>query len=353
MIVNLRVSFLLTFHFYFLIASAQTKIAQQKSKVMHPDFAIAIHGGAGNLAKRNFTLQQETNFKNKMSEALKLGYDLLEKGDNGINVVEAVIKILEDSPLFNAGKGSVFTHDGTNEMDAAIMDGKTLKAGAVAEVRTIKNPISAAKAVMEKSDFVFLSGRGAEQFAMEQQLEMADSSYFFTKERWDQFMMIRDSTKAKPDLSDTTGYSAPGDNNEKFGTVGCVVLDRYGNLAAGTSTGGIVNKRYGRIGDSPVIGAGTYANNKTCAVSCTGHGEDFIRKVAAYNVSALMEYKGLKLSEATYEIIMNKLKKPKVKGGLIAIDRFGNISMRFNTHGMFRGYADKHGNIVTHIYEKD
>lgn len=320
---------------------------------MHSDFAIAIHGGAGNLIKRNFTPQKENEYREKLTEALKLGYDRLANGDRGIDVVEAVIKILEDSPLFNAGKGSVFTHEGTNEMDAAIMDGKTLKTGAVAEVRTIKNPISAAKAVMEKSEFVFLCGRGAEQFAKEQQLEMADSAYFFTQERWNQLIRVRDSIKSSPDAADTTGDKRTGETFEKFGTVGCVVLDRFGNLAAGTSTGGIVNKRYGRIGDSPIIGAGTYANNNTCAVSCTGHGEDFIRKVAAYDVSALVEYKGLSLSEATFQVIMNRTKNPKVKGGLIAIDRFGHVSMRFNTNGMFRGYADKHGNIVTHIYEKD
>jgi beta-aspartyl-peptidase (threonine type) len=278
-----------------------------------------------------------------------VGYTILDTGGRSIDAVEAVIKILENSPLFNAGKGSVFTNDGKNEMDAAMMDGKNLKAGAVAGVRTIKNPISAAKKVMQKSKFVFISGKGAEQFAKEQGLEIVDTSYFFTEERWKQLIQVRDSAKADSVKTDTTGF-APNIKEEHYGTVGCVALDRHGNLAAGTSTGGIVNKKYNRIGDSPLIGAGTYANNKTCAVSCTGHGEDFIRIVAAKTISDLIEYKGMNVSQAAAEVIKNKLAKIKGDGGAIVIDKNGIISMPFNTTGMFRGFVDRKGKITVKIF---
>ncbi len=315
--------------------------------------AIALHGGAGNILKRNLDSLQLQACRDKMKEALLAGYDLLRKDSSSLAAVEAVIRKLEDSPLFNAGKGSVFTHDGRNEMDAAIMDGHTLRAGAVAGTRTIKNPISAAKAVMERSDFVFLSGAGAEEFSMANGLEIVDPSYFYEEERWQQLLRVRDSTISTP-KPDTTGYlQEESGQPEKFGTVGCVALDHFGNLAAGTSTGGIVNKQYNRIGDSPLIGSGTYANNSTCAVSCTGHGEDFIRAVAAYDISAMMEYKGYPLSKATYTLIMEKLKSTKGKGGVIALDRKGNISMVFNTEGMFRAYIDRKGNPVVHIFTKD
>ena len=320
---------------------------------MKSNFTIVIHGGAGNVTKKNLSHEREIEYRDKMTEVLELGYDMLLKGGTAIDVVETGIKIMEDSPLFNAGKGSVFTHAGRNEMDAAIMNGKTLEAGAVAGVRTIKNPISAAKAVMEKSKFVLLSGRGAEQFAKKHKIEIVDKSYFFDQMRWQQLLKIRNSGKTALDHSDTTGTRDPDGNIDKYGTVGCVVLDRHGNLAAGTSTGGLVNTRYNRIGDSPLIGAGTYANNETCAVSCTGHGEDFIRQVAAYDVSALMEYKNMTLKEATYEVIMNKMKRVNGRGGLIAVDSKGNFSMLFNTEGMFRGYADNLGNISMSIYNED
>lgn len=288
-----------------------------------------------------------------MTEALQLGYDMLVKGDSGVNVVEAVIKVLEDSPLFNAGKGSVFTNDGKNEMDAAIMDGKTLKAGAVAGLRTIKNPISLAKKVMEDSKFVFLSSKGAEKFAKEHGVEIVDTSYFYTQERWDDLLRIKDTSKLKSRASDTSGAIAPKGKFDKYGTVGCVVLDKYGNLTAGTSTGGTVNKKYNRIGDSPLIGAGTYAKNSTCAISCTGHGEDFIRLVAAHDVSSLIEYKKLSLDLATTEVILKKLNAINGRGGMIGIDSKGNISMKFNTSGMFRGFADKNGKIKVFIYKED
>jgi len=311
--------------------------------------ALAIHGGAGNMIKRKYTPEEEEAHKKVLNDALDLGYKMLSNGSKSIDVVEAVIKIMEDSPLYNAGKGSVFTNSGTNEMDAAIMDGSNLKCGAVTNVRRIKNPISAAKMVMKKSKFVFLSAIGAEQFAKENNLELVDTSYFFTQKRWDEMLRMKDSTNTVLD-NEGQGNIEPLDSINKFGTVGCVVIDEKGNLAAGTSTGGITNKRYNRIGDSPIIGAGTYANNKTCAVSCTGHGEDFIRIVAGYNLHALMLHKHFSLSKAADIVINKDLKAVKGRGGLIAIDKKGNITFTFNTTGMFRGSIDTKGNKTVEIY---
>ena len=333
------------------ILFSQEKEQPKTPPTMNKKFSIAIHGGAGNMAKKNLTPEKEAEYKAKLQEALQKGSDMLANGSEAVDVVEAVIKILEDSPLFNAGKGSVFTHDGKNEMDAAIMNGKTLDAGAVANVRTIKNPISAAKAILNKSKFIFLSGVGAEKFAKEKDIEIVDTSYFFYQPRWDEFIKVRDSKNTKLDHDNSSGMNEPMNSSvDKFGTVGCVVMDRYGNLAAGTSTGGIVNKNYDRIGDSPVIGAGTYANNKTCAVSCTGHGEDFIRIVAAHDVSSIMEYRKVKLKTAVSRVI-KKLTDVKGRGGMIAIDHKGNITMQFNTNGMFRGSADEKGIIDVAIYK--
>jgi beta-aspartyl-peptidase (threonine type) len=318
---------------------------------MNTNFSIAIHGGAGNMAKKNLTPEKEAEYKAILNEALEKGRSMLAEGAKSIDVVEAVIKVMEDSPLFNAGKGSVFSHEGHNEMDAAIMDGKTLDAGTLANVRTIKNPISAAKAIMQKSKFVFLSGKGAEKFANENQIEIVDTSYFFYQPRWDEYIKIRDSKKLKLDHDNSSGMLEPFNSSiDKYGTVGCVVMDRFGDLAAGTSTGGIVNKEYNRIGDSPVIGAGTYANNKTCAISCTGHGEDFIKLVAAYDVSSLMEYKKLKLKTAVARVI-KKLTEIKGRGGMIAIDHKGTIVMDMNTNGMFRGCATEKGILEVAIYK--
>jgi beta-aspartyl-peptidase (threonine type) len=311
-----------------LLSFGQAASGVNKSGSMKKKFTIAIHGGAGNLQKRNFTPEQEEEYKKVLKQALQVGYERLDAGDSAVNTVEAVIKIMEDSPLFNAGKGSVFTNEGTNEMDAAIMDGKTLKCGAITNVRTIKNPISGAKAVMQKSKFVFLSGHGADRFAKDNGVEIVDTSYFF-----EQYMI------------------QSLDSVDKFGTVGCVVLDNFGNLAAGTSTGGIVNKKYNRVGDSPIIGAGTYANNKTCAVSCTGHGEDFIRLAAAYDVSAQMEYKHLSLDKAADNVIQKKLKQIKGRGGMVAVDRKGKVVFSFNTSGMFRGYIKANGETEVKILQ--
>lgn len=339
--------------FIFLIFFIQNSVfSQQKIQKQEANFALAIHGGAGTILKKNMTPELEKEYTDKLNEALQKGYDTLSKGGSSLDAIIVSIKILEDSPLFNAGKGSVFTADGKNEMDASIMDGKTLMAGSVAGVRKIKNPITAARCVMEKSQHVMMVGSGAEQFASQCKCELADSAYFFDQKRWNQFQKIKEKELNKPVL-DTTGSIQPSESffkDEKFGTVGLVALDKYGNLAAGTSTGGMTNKKYGRVGDSPIIGAGTYANNKTCAVSCTGHGEFFIRSVVAYDVSALMEYKGLSLADAANEVIMKKLVSLGAEGGLIAIDRKGNITMPFNSAGMYRGYMKSDGKKEILIY---
>jgi L-asparaginase / beta-aspartyl-peptidase len=292
-----------------------TKSLPQTDK---PRYVIVIHGGAGNIDKDQLSIKEQNQYKEALAKALELGRKMLEEGNTAIEVVEAVIMNLEDCPLFNAGKGSVFTYEGKNEMDASIMDGRTLNAGAVSGVRKIKNPISAAVAVMNNSDHVMLSGRGAEKFAVEQNLKVVDPSYFYTEKKYQYYQKRMQS--------------------DKYGTVGCVVMDMDGNLAAGTSTGGMTMKRWNRVGDSPIIGAGTYANNNTCAVSCTGHGEYFIRNVVAYDMSAQLEYANISLQDAADNIIMKKLLEQDASGGLIAVDKNGNIVMTHNTSAMFRAY---------------
>jgi beta-aspartyl-peptidase (threonine type) len=311
----------------------------KNSDANQPIYFLVIHGGAGNILKSN--LADSAAYKEKLQEALLKGSDTLKKGGTSLDAVVVVIKILEDSPLFNAGKGAVFNSEGKNEMDAAIMDGKTLKAGAVASVTTVKNPITAARAVMEKTVHVMLIGAGADKFAKEQGLEIVDPKYFFDQKRWDQYLKSKD----KSDIEN------PDPILNKYGTVGCVALDIYGNLAAGTSTGGLSNKKYGRVGDSPIIGAGTYANNNTCAVSCTGTGEYFIRNVVAYDISALMEYKGWTVQQAADTVINRKLKSQGGDGGLIALDKNGNFTMIFNTSGMFRGYANSNGELKVFLFK--
>ena len=286
------------------------------SKDESVEFSIAIHGGAGTITRKNMTPEKENAYRSKLKETLNVGYSILNKGGTSLDAVEATIRIMENSELFNAGKGAVFTNAGTNELDACIMDGRNLKAGAVARVKTVKNPISAARKVMEETWHVMLSGDGADKFAKEQGLDIVDPNYFYTQRRWDSLKKIQ---------------------VEKHGTVGCVALDKHGNLAAGTSTGGLTNKRWGRVGDSPIIGAGTYANNQTCAVSGTGQGEYFIRGNVAYDVSAIMEYKGKSVGEAAQNVI-RKLSDKGGNGGIITMDSKGNISMPFNTAGMYRGF---------------
>lgn len=300
-------------------------------------FGIVIHGGAGTILKKDMSPEKEKEYTEKLSEALSVGYKILESGGSSLDAVELTIKIMEDSPLFNAGKGAVFTNAGTNELDASIMNGKTLAAGAVAGIKHVKNPISLARKVMENSPHVMMVGEGAETFAKEQNLEIVDQSYFFTKERWESLQ------KAKQEEEKL---------KEKHGTVGAVAIDIYGNISAGTSTGGMTNKKWGRVGDSPVIGAGTYANNNTCGVSATGHGEYFIRLGVAKDISALMEYKGMGLTSAAEEVIFKKLTALGGTGGIVALDKDLNVAMIFNTDGMYRGYFLNGGEPVVKIYKE-
>jgi L-asparaginase / beta-aspartyl-peptidase len=348
---NTRSGMKLFLSIFILISSTHFFFAQtMKKKETLP--VLLIHGGAGTILKKNMTPEKEKAYRKKLQEALKRGYDTLQKGGTAKDACEVALRILEDSPLFNAGKGSVFTNDGKNEMDAAMMDGSNLKAGAVAGVRTIKNPVSAARAVMEQSQHVLMVGKGAEQFAKKNNIEIVDTSYFFDEYRWEQLKKVKKSEGYHMDHSDTSGMLEIK-KDKKFGTVGAVALDKYGNLAAATSTGGMTNKRYGRVGDSPIIGAGTYANNKTCAVSATGHGEFFIRAVVAYDISALMEYKGISLKKAADEVVMKKLVKLGGEGGVIALDAKGNFAMPFNSEGMYRGYIKS--DTIPHvlIYKED
>lgn len=301
------------------------------------NYTLAIHGGAGNIQPAMMTSELTIAYNQALKAAIAAAENVLKESGTATDAVVAAITVLEDNPLFNAGKGAVFTKKGINEMDAAIMEGKELLAGSVTGVRNIKNPIQLAKEVMLNSGHVFLSGNGAAEFAMKQGVERASDDYLFNKERYDQWVAIRDSDLYQLDHKDDNLKGEPVPNNDyKFGTVGAVAKDIHGNLAAGTSTGGMTNKRFGRIGDSPVIGAGTYANNRTCAISCTGHGEYFLRAVVAYDVSCLMEYQGLSLQAACDKVVMDKLKKMGGEGGLIAADAAGNYYFSFNSAGMYR-----------------
>jgi beta-aspartyl-peptidase (threonine type) len=316
----MRIKFLLIIALF--VTFALSTKGQQK-------YALVIHGGAGVMSKSAMSPERQAEYKATLNEALQLGEELLKEGTKAPDVVVEVIQVLENSPLFNAGKGAVFTSDGKNELDASIMEGKTLNAGAVAGVRDIKNPIKAAREVMEHSEHVFLSGGGASEFAKQRGLEMVKNKYFFTESRYQSLKQLQKRERERTEKDNT-------------GTVGCAVLDTHGNICAGTSTGGMTNKKYGRIGDSPVIGAGTYANNKTCAVSCTGHGEYYIRLGFARDISALMEYKNLSVAEACREEI-RKLCEMNGTGGVIGLDANGNIAMEFNTSGMFRGFVKSTG----------
>ena len=321
----------------------------------HP-IALAIHGGAGTIQRANMSAEQEAEYRAKLKEALQAGYQVLEQGGTSLDAVEAAIQLMEESPLFNAGKGAVFTNDGKNELDAAIIDGQTHQAGAVAGISHVKSPIAAARAVMEASPHVMMVGAGAEQFAQEQGLEMVEPSYFFTDKRHQQLEQIKATEKQELDHSGSNkinkkqSYLDQHFPDRKFGTVGAVAVDKEGNLAAATSTGGMTNKRYGRVGDVPIIGAGTYADNATAAISATGHGEYFIRSVVAYDITALMKYKGMSLQEAADEVVKKKLVETGGDGGVIAVDTQGNIAMPFNTSGMYRASMDKNGKMYVGIY---
>lgn len=326
------------------VASDQAAAPSAASSEKAP-YAIVIHGGAGTIKKENMTPEREKAYVDALNAALDIGEGILKEGGNSSDAVIETIKYMEDSPLFNAGKGAVFTHSGKNELDASIMDGKTLNAGAVGGVTIVRNPITAARAVMEQSEHVMLTGVGAEQFAIEVGLDTVSNDYFFTQSRYESLQ------RALQKESQQTGMTSNWPDN-KFGTVGCVALDKNGNITAGTSTGGMTNKKYNRIGDSPIIGAGTYANNKTCGVSCTGHGEYFIRYAVAHDVSAMMEYKNLGVNKAANAIIHDKLLSAGGSGGLIALDQYGNVSMPFNTEGMYRGYAKPNERVVK-IYKEE
>ena len=313
-------------------------------------FSLAIHGGAGTIVKEDMTPELEEAYRQALNEALEAGYAVLENGGTAINAVKAAVVTMEDNALFNAGKGAVFTKKGINELDAAIMDGSNLNAGAVAGVRNVRNPVELAEEVMLHSGHVFLSGKGANDFAIKQGIKLESEDYFFSQYRYDQWREIRDSDLYQLDHKADKLVGLMKD--KKFGTVGAVACDSEGNLAAATSTGGMTNKRFGRIGDTPIIGAGNYANNKTCAISCTGHGEIFIKAVAAYDVSCLMEYKNFTLEEACNEVVLKKLVAMQGDGGLIGVDAKGNVALVFNSAGMYRGFKNSEGEKEIAIYGK-
>ena len=316
---------------------------------MANNFTIVVHGGAGTILKEDMTPELEKAYQEGLQQALDASYAVLEQGGTAVNAVKAAIVVLEDNVLFNAGRGSVFTKKGLQEMDAAIMDGIDLSAGAVAAVRNIRNPIELATEVMRNSNHVFLSGKGANDFAIKQGIKLEPDEYFFSQFRYDQWKAIRDSDNYS--LDHTNHQLEELMRDKKFGTVGAVACDIHGNIAGATSTGGMTNKKYGRIGDSPLIGSGTYANNKTCAISCTGHGEMFIRTVASYDVSCLMEYKGCSLQEAMEIVVHDKLMQLQGEGGMIGVDAKGNAAMVFNSAGMYRGVKNSAGRNEVLIYK--
>lgn len=341
----------------FLFLLFNKSFAQQLGEKLNGKYVLVIHGGAGTILKSQMTPDQEKAYTNALNFALQTGATILKNGGTALDAVEACVRSMEDNPLFNAGKGAVFTNEGKNELDAAIMDGKTLGAGAVAGVTTIKNPVSAARAVMQKSEHVMMTGKGAEKFAQQAGVEIADPSYFYTEERWrgllkakqiDSLKMIKDSSAQKSRAANLTEE----ERKFKYGTVGAVALDRHGNLAAATSTGGMTNKKFGRIGDAPIIGAGTYANNATVAISGTGWGEFYIRLVMAKTISDMMEFGKMKLKDAAAEMVMKRLPALGGDGGLIAVDKDGNITMPFCTEGMYRGYIKSNGEKVVKIYKE-
>jgi len=318
----------------------------QLQSPQNPRIGFVIHGGAGVIPRGSLSPEREAEYKKKLEEAVIAGYRALQDGKSALDAVEIATRILEDSPLFNAGKGAVFTADGTNELDASIMDGKTLGAGAVAGVRRVKNPISLARAVMEKSPHVMLIGEGAEKFAATQSIELVDPSYFFTQPRWDSLQRIKREEAASQPSSSVAKLP-----ENRFGTVGAVALDRDGNLAAATSTGGMTNKKWGRVGDAPIIGAGTYANNGSCAVSATGWGEYFIRLGVAKEICSIVEYRALPVQQAADLVIKKKLQDLGGDGGVIVLDKFGNIGISFNSEGMYRAYIGVDGKPVVEIYK--
>jgi len=334
-------------------AKPEAEQASAPSPAGVSQWGIVIHGGAGVIRRETLTPEKEAAYRAKLTEALQAGHAILAQGGTSLDAVGAAVRILEDSPLFNAGKGAVFNHDGQNELDASIMDGRTLRAGAVAGLHHVKNPIELARKVMEKSPHVMMVGDGAEAFAREHGIELVPAEYFRTEERWEQLQKALEKEKASQGQPPSSlGPSRdPATGEEKFGTVGAVALDQAGNLAAGTSTGGMTNKRYGRVGDSPIIGAGTYANAR-CAVSGTGHGEYFIRYTVARDVCARVEYQNLPLKEAADAVVMDVLVKAGGEGGIIAMDAQGRVAMPFNSPGMYRGYMGADGTPHVAIFQE-
>lgn len=318
-----------------LIAIAILAVSCAQPQGPRIEYGLVIHGGAGRIVEEDMLDEKEQAYRAFLTDALTVGYEVLRHGGSALDAVEAVIAMMEDSPMFNAGKGAVFNSEGKVELDASIMEGSSLQAGAVTGVRTVKNPIRLARLVMEESPHVLLAGEGAQQFGAEHDIDFVSEDYFYTQRRWESLQ------RAKQRAAD------------KHGTVGAVALDQDGNLAAGTSTGGMTNKRFGRIGDSPIIGAGTYADNQTCAVSCTGHGEYFIRAAIAYDISARMAHKGSTLAEAAHHVIDDRLTEMGGTGGVIALDKDGNIAIPFNTQGMYRGYVDQDGNIAVAMFKNE
>ena len=320
--------------------------------VATPRWGLVIHGGAGAMTPQSVPPERQAEYRAALTEALRAGHAVLARGGTSLDAVEAAINVMEDNPLFNAGRGAVITAEGRIELDAAIMDGATLNAGAVAGLHHVRNPIDLARAVMERSPHVMMIGDGAETFARQQGLTMVEESYFMTPNRRQQWERMRMQDSVRADSARRAGqgaaYAVP--DERKWGTVGAVALDRHGNLAAGTSTGGMMMKRFGRVGDVPIIGAGTYANNRSCAVSATGHGEFFIRNTVAHSICALMEYGGLPLQAAADSIVMRQLVTQRGEGGIIAMDRQGNFTMPFNSTGMFRGRIDAAGNVTVGIF---
>jgi len=335
-----------------ILTSCETTSTKSTIQKREPNsFAIVIHGGAGGIKREYFNDEQQDAYTKKLEEALDAGYKILENGGISLDAIQAAINVMEDSPLFNAGKGAVYNSEGNQEMDAAIMDGKTLNAGAIAGVNHIKNPILAARIVMDSSKHVMLSGKGAEIMAKSYGIEMVDSSYFFTEKRLNQLRKIQGKEEIQ---LDHTAFLIKNEliDDHKFGTVGAVAIDKSGNIAAGTSTGGMTNKKYGRIGDVPIIGAGTYANNLTCGISATGTGEYFMRTVAAHEVSNLIQYQRMTSEQALHEVLFNQIGPLGGEGGMILMDKNGNVAWDFNSTGMFRGYKKSDGDTKIEMFEK-
>ena len=339
------------FVFPFLMMVMLGCAPSKKEKITTSEtFGIVIHGGAGTLLRKNMTPEKEAAYREKLTEAIQVGYEILKNGGSSQEAVEKTINVMEDSPLFNAGKGAVLTAEETIELDASFMNGETLDAGAIAGVRTIKHPISAAIKVMESSSHVMLSGQGADQFAAEQGLEIVAPEYFYTEQRKEALNRVKEAERKG---GESASLEQEFLKNQRYGTVGCAALDKNGNLSAGTSTGGMTNKKWNRIGDAPIICAGTYANNATCAISATGWGEFFIRSVVAHDISALMEYKGLSIQEAARIVIHEKVAKLGGDGGVVGIDHQGNVAMEMNTPGMYRAHINSMGNLTVKIYKDE